>query len=933
MSNRGYVERVIFPGAGDRAEAVARFAAKGGVITAYSDSRLPALRLLVPEEEADVSLLGDVVGRVLRGAGVPNTSLASTGQLKALIGLACQNLPPESAFYASGGFDGTHECLAETLSELRRWGYRPEDLDRTLAEVGPRPTIAAMAQVMRAVADGLEELRRGTLPDRIDACLQLGPIDITAFRRILVDAGPDRPPLFEAWLRWLADSGVYVEVLRESLDAETRNWAKRLCGGNPSGAPPEVEILEAPDILSECEWALRGCLAARGEGILDHRMAIVARSREEYGPLLLAAASRLGVPIRAGFPVPLLTNGFIAFVDACLEVAASKDVRRLVSLVRRSYCGLSTEARREAEAMLRSASRSGPRAWESIQEWAREQGSQAAWIEHYARWTIEAQTRTGTLPEWIGRLRLLLEGGNLIERVTSNPETAHRDLRAQTSMERSLLDYASAFHDGGPVLTLSGFASLARTIWEAEDTVLPGSESGIAVVASAHQLGECDVVFVLGMLEGVFPRRRREDPILGDYERILLQRPDDPVPLPLSQSIAQEERMEFVHLCAAPRRRLVLSYPFSGETRDNIPAFYLSEISDLLGERVIQTKRLRADIAPSTSGSSADQRLAHALTEQPKHAPRLERLQVPEAKRAVRPEIEEEGIDPREAALASECPFRAVARHRLRLYPGASRDPWRPIWRLPMAAGLPIAPDRKSAREALRAALASELDRLVGELDGWQIRVIEGSALRLIDGWIEREFEARAAWPREVRTNVSNDDPDLRNRLPLSDGRIVRLAGQIDTVLQMSPYRGISLYQARRPQFRKVEDQLNAEELLQGLQLLIVSTKKGSVAAEIDFADGERHLYVVQRIENDGLTQNPTCRIYALAESWAAYAKLVKSALVEAIKTLEAADMEARPGDYCTTCDFGELCRASRDFGEVDDPFLSRFDGDDSDSA
>jgi hypothetical protein len=47
----------------------------------------------------------------------------------------------------------------------------------------------------------------------------------------------------------------------------------------------------------------------------------------------------------------------------------------------------------------------------------------------------------------------------------------------------------------------------------------------------------------------------------------------------------------------------------------------------------------------------------------------------------------------------------------------------------------------------------------------------------------------------------------------------------------------------------------------------------------------------------------------------------VKNLLDEAIIRIRNVEVRAIPGDHCTTCDFGELCRNSRDFGEGGSPF------------
>ena len=47
---------------------------------------------------------------------------------------------------------------------------------------------------------------------------------------------------------------------------------------------------------------------------------------------------------------------------------------------------------------------------------------------------------------------------------------------------------------------------------------VPSSQRQEFGLLTSHgsELGDCKVVYVLGMLEGVLPRRPREDPILGD---------------------------------------------------------------------------------------------------------------------------------------------------------------------------------------------------------------------------------------------------------------------------------------------------------------------------------------------------------------------------------------------------------------------------------
>jgi hypothetical protein len=47
----------------------------------------------------------------------------------------------------------------------------------------------------------------------------------------------------------------------------------------------------------------------------------------------------------------------------------------------------------------------------------------------------------------------------------------------------------------------------------------------------------------------------------------------------------------------------------------------------------------------------------------------------------------------------------------------------------------------------------------------------------------------------------------------------------------------------------------------------------------------------------------------------------VKDVLAKAAARIEAGELRPAPGEYCRTCDYGELCRSAPDWGEQPDPF------------
>lgn len=907
---------------------MAAFSRKPGVVTTFTDVRLPVLQAQIPEgAEVEVVPLGELVGRVLIGLSEPAKSLVTRRQVMAFVARACQALPSDSVLASSGRYHGTHECLQRTISELRHWGYSPDDLDQV---AGQDSMTDALAKVFRNVDAAIHRIGRGTLTDRIGQCLELELRNKPYLDRLLVVVGDERHPVAERWLRWLAEAGVEVEVLVEREgSADDGHWSGSLFQSGRQAAPgPDVRLISCADVLAEAEWAIRTCLEAIQEEVLPHRITVVVRDGDVYAPLLRAAASRLGVRLSLPTRVPLLTNGYAKFVTELLRALASRDIRLLSRLLRSSYAGMDREGRMEALEAVRDIVRDGSDSWRGLAVWADVRAARLPWLAHVLDWRSQSVSGPASLAEWLDRLRKLLGGGDLPDRVM-NPRlaTAERDVRALQAMERAIADHALAFEPSElPVLRLAGFAALAKALWETEDVFLPTREQGVHVVESSLQSDVCDVMIVLGLLEGVLPRRRSEDPILADEARAMLSRRfPDRDPLEDSSFIASRERREFVRLCATPTRRLILSYPQTSEDRDNIPAFYLSDVRRVLGDQVTSVDHPRSELTPplGACAAPADAALAAALAQEPKVDPGYPVLSTVAARLALQPDFEEEGVDPLELAWALDCPFRAAARFRLNIRPPIKRDPWSRLRRLPVLASLPLQPTPEAAAQALRSALDRELLRILGELDPWEQEVLEGATVQQFSGWIEREFAARERWhigEEDLRVGVDLDDASLDNRLPGPDKTKVRLTGKLDATSRIGPYALVRSYEMGRGaglQLHGDDDEIDADRLMFGLWLVVNSRRAECLALEIDSTSGDRTLYVLPRPSEPLFLTSGNLRVMTLCDSKPHYLRSVMAAFREAVTRVGAGRMDASPSEACKGCQYGELCRVSSVFGET----------------
>lgn len=105
---------------------------------------------------------------------------------------------------------------------------------------------------------------------------------------------------------------------------------------------------------------------------------------------------------------------------------------------------------------------------------------------------------------------------------------------------------------------------------------------------------EYKVVFVAGLLEKVFPMQVREDPLLSDWERRLM---NGGMTHPLAERLPRQhiERFFFYLAVTRAKERLYLSYPhLDFEGKESLPSFYLEEVKELFGGRL---PVLRQDLA------------------------------------------------------------------------------------------------------------------------------------------------------------------------------------------------------------------------------------------------------------------------------------------------------------------------------------------------
>lgn len=921
------------PGLRNLRPLLADFASKGyGIVTATSDAALPALRAALPEEvELDVEPFGSFIQGLLARLNSSCGGLVHSGHYIAAIAAACRESQSGSIFYASRRFPGTHRRIGACLKELAGYGVRLNESYETLAPELQRK-LAELAEIEDKTLSSLRALGKEAHAQHLDLLLSLSADGSLLPDRVFVVMDGDASPRQLEALKWLAKLGTAVTALVPTHDENVpgvfegvssrlaflgeepkksgsgNSLAKNLfagCASDP-GFSPHVVAQSFPDSLSECEHILSQVKAALDAGRSPSTVAIYARNLEAYAPLLAATALRLDVPLSCPRRIRLLNNAFARITLQLMEACAGVDVRALELLTRISSPSIASLPKVEFIETLREAHRMRAGAWPYVSEWSLNGGEGREWLSGILRWRDEVVGSVLPREEWLGSLRKLLP----LLPSAGDADNLARDHRASSVMQRTLGEVVTLarLNESEPV-RFGDFVGLCRETWENADVSLPIRENGVLVAASAEQIGDRDQLFVLGMVEGVFPRRRREDPILSDAEREQISRAANlPLALPTSQAQASAERDEFYRLCCCPEKELTLSFPRAGEDRESVASFYFLEIERVAGASVEPLPR------PVLSRGLDRSRAVGAVISEP-------------LREALMAEEDPADFSPTELRVALQCGFQHFARHRLKLRKDDFTSHWHHLRHLPQRTGLVGAQSPQVSEQRLESALSEELEKMYGDVPGWELPLLEAGGKRMIAEWVGRELAVREKWPREDSTRQTG--VGFGNGLRADLGKGITIRGSVSGTSTLGRYAVVHLIESRSPNIAFEGGLDDADALYYGLYLLSICQQNIGAAVEVESMDGKRTLMVVPYLDK---TMLPSSTLESLQfvrvagdgdpyEAKKAFYERVRELMKKAVHRIRDVEVTPRPGDHCQWCEYGELCRLSNEFGEAVSPF------------
>lgn len=927
------------PSGRGQAEALHSLLTPATVVTALSDSSLTAVRVFL--EDGQACPIVDLIGRFLMMTGANSGLLASGRAMEELLALSCAEAEDEhSLLLGVSRRPGMVRALMSTLAELHMADLDPPAL-RAAAEMATghfKEKLEALASLDSRMRASLANLGRELPSERVRRCLALEMDPLGPIKHLIVLAGRDRLPLFWKWLEWAAKQGVKVDVLieqipeRDDLFQHQRKslkptkskakggWTRALFSQETAEKPPEVKLIRAPDALAECEWALRLCSKLLNQGVMPHNLAVFCRDTDSYAPLLTMASDRLGVAISLPLTVDLPNLGFPRIIIQTLEALIGNDVRPLGRLCGSSYYPASAAERRWLNESLTESYRQREEAWDDLATRV-EEGEGPAWLTHLLTWRGEVKDAVLSLAEWQGRLKDLIEESVVNDEAARSMATQERDLRAQNVILAALSAGAGAMPEAK--YTFSGFVQRAIQLWQKDKVHLPANEYGVKVESMTERLGPCEVLIVLGVVEGSLPRGRSEDPVLSDSERIeLMALTERKGGLILSSEKAEEERDEFVRLCSIPAQTLVMTWPHVKDGRNTIPAFYLKELDRALSGRVVREVYGVEQIVPLPEAASHSEfELARSWhSDEEGEWPEIY-LETEDAKAKVKADLEyPQPLD--EVADACLCGFRAIGRHKLK-------------WRGPAGAyeiGRLTTPPRRGdmrfaeAEDDLRLFLTLNYEERITQsfpsIQSWHLPLLGAAKERLVDEWVTEEAKIRSWVPlRDWQFDVTHRSDWFEQRgWKLPDG-IARLTFTIpagfmreDGMLILDSGR---LAMSDREWKNWLENGaepaglawagmifgLTENQTSQTVLLYRHASKSYLLHRAPDPPPRKLPSQLRGRVVTDILSPPPDIRWAKEGRAWVG----------RGIRVMSQADMTPQPGPWCKSCSLGEVCRRHLD--------------------
>ncbi len=379
-----------------------------------------------------------------------------------------------------------------------------------------------------------------------------------------------------------------------------RNIFSQKSAGSAPEPDQDIVILDAIGTEGEIELIARQIHRLYATG--DYRysdFAVLFRQIRHYAPVIASVFSRYGIPAEIHERDRLKFSSWIAAAVSLLSIFRNAWKREdIFAFLRSGYTrflgkGLNKDEEWLAEFEQRSFREGVADVREYwLADWSRGESDSLPEFNRKKTETLKAlmeledRFRTAKTAEDHIRVfkRAVYDTFGILEISDRYTPFTRRDAACVKRFE-ALLDEIQSYSlkNERPEVSFESFADHFLGLVELDVYSLHERDKNCVQVydVSLARQKEYRVVFVAGLLEKVFPMQIREDPLLSDWERKLM---NGGMEHPLADRLPRQNIERFFFYVAVPRakEKLFLSYPhLDFEGKESLPSFYLEEVKEL----------------------------------------------------------------------------------------------------------------------------------------------------------------------------------------------------------------------------------------------------------------------------------------------------------------------------------------------------------------
>jgi len=554
--------------------------------------------------------------------------------------------------YFKGAVDqsGFLELLGKMIVELKEYLISPEEFNRRLVPLKKRfPEFELKYADLEKVYEAYErELKKRGLIDQRDSLrlleegLERGEFSDPKLRKVWIDGFSDFSKLQFSFIEFLTRHADEVTVtltveddpLRQVLfqvvlatqtvledmgfqkkwmkDKDYRSSGKMLQHleknlfreGNVTKVPTDtsIQIFEATGLLGEMEMIAREIkrlVRAKGYNFSD--ISVLFRTTDPYIKVIQSVFRKFQIPVEIHERLRLRSNPLartlISFFEILLNDWNRKDIFNFLksSYVRSDYeliCELELRALqkgifKDREYWLRSFPQVKP-----FQE-----------IAHFEDEFLKLKS-VGQFTQWVKAVMNHFGFFDFPDSTDEKTRTDREAVRRIILLLEELKVKSRAWREADP----KGFVRELTALIDVDLFSIHARDKNhvqIYNVSLARQK-EYKVVFLAGLLEKQFPIQSKEDPLLSDSERRVLNERGEI----LKERLPRQAFERYLFYLAVTRasEHLILSYPrFNLEGKEALPSFYVEEVHALFSGNLLCKKQHVTDVLPAWEDIAAEE--------------------------------------------------------------------------------------------------------------------------------------------------------------------------------------------------------------------------------------------------------------------------------------------------------------------------------------